>query len=318
MWLIRDYLKKELHGSFFVVLFVAVVMILTVSAYTLNKTDISYNENDLIRKYQFQKLENFKENIDTIIVGDSSAGNAINAEVLSELSEQTVLNLSLKGSHGIVGSLNMAKQALRLHPEIKNIVLIQTFDIWSRPFSRQGFFETSNNIDTRDIGKHFFPTYKAVDKLRLQTNILELYMLAKYLYKGPPELVIDHDNVYTKKERGTYKNGGLIMLGDEKMSKAIDPLKKQVYQTFDSFCDKQELNCVFIHGPIHNVLYKNTSEEFFQKINDIVSKSQFIVSIMTVFAIENENMGSSDDHVDISYKDEMTRRYYEELKPFLK
>ena len=97
------------------------------------------------------KIESAREPVETIIVGDSSAGNAIDATLFSELSGGQTLNLALSRLHGFEGSLNMAKQARKLHPEIKNIVFVQSLDMWALTFSREGFFKTEKGIDTEEI-----------------------------------------------------------------------------------------------------------------------------------------------------------------------
>ena len=232
-----------------------------------------------------------------------------------------MLNLSLNGSYGsygLIGSLNMAKFTISAYPEIKNIIFIQTYDIWHRPFSRQGFFETSKNINTQDIGNDFFPTYKIVDKLRFQTNILEILMFSKHIFRKDNELFVVHDYVYAKDEWKTYKNGELMMEAENKLYKKNDLSKSKVFKAIDLFCGLEDYNCIFMHGPVHEVLYKNTAEDFFVEINKIISTAEHISVITVGFPVDNKNMGSSDNHVDISYKKEMTRLYFEELKSYLK
>ena len=138
MRLIDAIFKKEIRGSIFTNFFLLVIVLISAGMVILYWVDIpSYsNGNDVLRQYQFAKLETFQGDINTIIVGDSSAGNAIDAELFSELSQGKTINTSLTLSFGLVGSLNMSKQALAKHPEIKNIIIIQTLGIWNQSFSR--------------------------------------------------------------------------------------------------------------------------------------------------------------------------------------
>ncbi len=59
--------------------------------------------------YQLKKLST-QEDVDTIFIGDSSLGNAINADLISRQGSIKALNLALNGNYGYAGPYNMLKK----------------------------------------------------------------------------------------------------------------------------------------------------------------------------------------------------------------
>lgn len=118
------------------------VVVIFALAFMLHISNMNLNGNDLIKEFQMQKIASEKfHDVSTLIVGDSSAGNALDAKYFSELSEQKSSNLSLTGSWGIVGSLGMIQNSIKKNPHIQNIIIIQTPDIWGRSFAKESILE---------------------------------------------------------------------------------------------------------------------------------------------------------------------------------
>jgi hypothetical protein len=156
---LRSFFEEISAGSF-VGGVLAAIIVLHAGAFMLYHFGPRIENNDQILAYQIEKLEQSRDRaIEAIIVGDSAAGNAIQADLFSKITGKSTIHVALTGSYGFVGSLNMVKQARRVHPEIQNVIIVHTLDMWFRPFSRQGFFKTSHGIDTGDIGAHNFVSY---------------------------------------------------------------------------------------------------------------------------------------------------------------
>ena len=309
------YFKKEYPNRLFFLVLIAVVTALHFFAFLINYMDFHYSQNDILLEKQMEKIGSSQATIKTIIVGDSSAGNAIDAEFFGELSGSETLNLSVTATYGIISSLNIAKQARLQHPEIKNVIIVQALNIWDRPFSREGFYKTESNINTDDIGSDFFSTYKWIDRIEYKLGYRWLRRFTKYSLGTRPETVISND--YIKQDNETYRNGKLREPEEGLPVKNIKPRKKDVFLIFDDYCAEMELNCVFIHGPIHENIYINTDEEYFEQIFNVIDSSKTIYSSHTVFSIPNENMGDSQSHIDITHKPEMTQRYYQEIREYI-
>ena len=79
---------------------------------------------------QLDRLEAAKE-IDVVLLGDSSLGNAVDARAWSRESGKNVLALPLAGYFGYEGTLNMLRRVLR-HDRPELVVVMQTIELASR------------------------------------------------------------------------------------------------------------------------------------------------------------------------------------------
>lgn len=289
---------------FIKLVFLAILLSLVVSVF-FKYININMNSNDLIKNYQMNKMRKISlENIDTIIVGDSSAGNAINANLFERLSNQKTLNLSLTGSWGILGSLGIIKNVYLQNPNIKNIIIIHTLDIWNRPFSKNSMHELFSLKDRIN-------TLGLKNVISNEINVKELKWFYEYILrkiKNKHFDVIDYRNDYLKqKEKQNFKK--FYSLSNMSSGK-LDELKM-----LDDFCSSKKLNCIFANGPIINeIIYK--SDSFLRDYDSVMKKSKLIY-IDHMFTYNAEKIGDSKDHVLPKYKNEITLEYYNVFKKYL-
>ena len=91
--------------------FLFFIVLTYTSSFLLNRLGLRITNNDVIADYQIQKIDDKEfDEIDTIFVGDSSLGNAIDKKLFNSISKLRSENLSLTGSYGIAGSLGMIKK----------------------------------------------------------------------------------------------------------------------------------------------------------------------------------------------------------------
>ena len=122
--------KKNLSSKKFSLSILIIILFILLLSFILNRINLSLTDNDIIKNYQINKVnQNNFSSTNILFVGDSSCGNAINAEYFTKLSHQKTSNLALTGSWGILGSLGMIKKAKNKNIIIKNIIIIQTLYI---------------------------------------------------------------------------------------------------------------------------------------------------------------------------------------------
>ena len=82
---------------------------------------------ELILEYQLQKLKSQKK-IKTAFFGDSSCGNAIDAQLYNNQS----INLSLVGAYNIEGSFEMIKKAYENFNSLDTAIIMHNIDVFHR------------------------------------------------------------------------------------------------------------------------------------------------------------------------------------------
>src|SRR5688572_25430320 len=109
------------------VLLLAAASALVLGTLALDRSPLPYRE---LLDYQSAKLDG--QPADTIFVGDSTLGHAIDAELWSALSGRRSVNLALTGVYGYEGGFNFIRRSLRtLRP--RNVILMYAPDMMARP-----------------------------------------------------------------------------------------------------------------------------------------------------------------------------------------
>lgn len=303
-------ISSKINSKKFIYIFISIIFISLCLSLFLNRLDLTLTNNDLIRKYQLSKIEKMNKDVYTIIVGDSSAGNAINAKYFSKLSGLKTENLSLTGSWGILGSLGILKKTIKKNKHIKNIIIIQTLDIWHREYPTESFIEL---FPFNEIQK----TKHLPEAFSYYLNQKEIWWNIKYLFKKTINTKIDFENDYILQKDKKYSNN-LKAIKTQSLNKLkISEGKIIELKMLQDFCLNNKLNCIFANGPIHQEI-KDNSKLFNIYIKNHIKKMFEINFIDKIFSYANYKMGDSNDHVDVKYKDEVTLDYYLELKKYLK
>ncbi len=296
-----------------------------VLSFGIFQLDFASSDNDIIRRYQTQKIVS-SEKIETLIVGDSSAGNAIDATYFTELSGDQTTNLALTGSFGLVGTYEMIHEVSVHHPELKNVIIIHTLDIWRRPFAKEGLFELrrgqnlffwSSFFDRSPVLSYLEYAGQFKNILRAGRALLAKTPLGSFIPSDAQILLIDETHDYLKQESSTYKNGEKTLQGDEKLSSLIDEDKQKIFSMIDNLCGERKLNCLYLHGPIHEMVYHNSLPEV-EAIHEKLQSAENIVALEKIFEYKNNQMGDSINHVDVSGKRTVTKDYFDYVKKYLK
>jgi hypothetical protein len=308
--------RKDIKPKIFVGLFITFYFIVLSSSFILNKLDITINDNDVIRKYQLSKIYNTDfQDVSTIIVGDSSGGNAINNKYFSELTKQKTENLCLTGSWGILGDLGILKKALEENKNINNVIIIHTLDIWGRNYPKESMFELfstdeiKNNMSLNSLFSYYF-------------NPKEIWWYIKYLINKIFNInsvirKIDLNNDYLGQGDKKYSNGLSII--DDKLTlnnQILSDAKLKELNMLQDFCHENNINCIFANGPIDQTI-SNNSIQFYDYLKSNIHNKFTITHIDKIFEYDNHKMGDESDHMDIKYKDATTYDYFLEINKYL-
>ncbi len=270
------------------------------------KVDFSFSE---LYQYQRQKMGSARS-VDTVFVGDSSLGNAIDARLWSELAGETTLNLALTGAYGYAGSLNMVRQTLRLHRP-RAVVVMQGADSMLRPISHLGYISTAETgIPLGDV-----PPWELVKAFLNADMLMSVFrQLFKDLAGLRPNRI---DNDYVRQgARPADIDRIRAALGSRYSAASLNPRKTFYLRRIADICVAEGLNCVYAHGPVLEV-YCKTSKDYFLMVNALIRDAGLAVAEGTPMCVPAAELGDANDHIRQEFKHRYTRRYFEVLAPYL-
>ena len=245
---------------------------------------------DRLTKYQISKIKNKNNYVKNIFLGDSSLGNAINAEIFEKLSGKETLNLALWGNASFAGAYALLEN-INITDE-QNIFIISSLDVWRRPPSDDIYHQTVSNFS---FNSKINFTFKNIFNYSLNIYRLNSYFDKKekkeYLFN---DYIVQRENVILKKNNFQKINYEQI---------------KYLNKIFN-FCDKKKINCLFVHGPIFEEHCQDISS--LEYINNVIVllKANKIKNLEKIFCMKKEEMGDSDDHINPKFKDQFTKNFY--------
>lgn len=294
-------------GSMYVKFVIAVVATVLVTNVALALIAIRFNllswQFASLFKYQIAKLESGPP-IDILLVGDSSLGNAIDANWWSRKDNLVVVNVALTGAYGYAGSLQMLRRAAH-NRGVKKVLVVQASDMMTRDISHEGALFSAETLDVlRDLPPAaVMPWLLSKD---LPINMLEQSLNRKsidgvksweadYVAQGAPKKSFDRVPVFT--------------------SAMVKPDKTYYLARLVAFCREFGIECYYAHGPLVSPLCVG-SNEYFSRANDLIEKSGIRVLTLVPLCVPLEEIGDSSDHVRPAYKLKYTAIYRSLLKSY--
>jgi hypothetical protein len=254
--------------------------------------------------FQAAKLEG--PPADTIFVGDSTLGHAIDAGLWSELSGRRSVNLALTGYYGYEGGFNFIwRSRARLRP--RNVILMYSPDMMTRPVAEEAFEATLAPADS---------TFAQLVERRVRRvlNFSELSDAARWLWRertGRPAALhaIERDYM-TQGRQGVQPRERLSV-------QQINPAKTKYLRLIGRLCERERLNCLYLHGPLASPTCER-SKEYFDAVARLVASSNVRQVATSPLCLRPEALGDADDHVRPDLKSAATRHYYELVRRYLR
>lgn len=297
-----------------VLVLVCIVGAMMIASRSLFSLDVPYRSEDVLRQYQLSKLAS-RNDVQTVIVGDSSAGNAIDAEEFTRLSGTQTANLALTASYGFTGAYNMVRHALLTQPNLETILIVATPDIWRREVSRDGYIHTLNGLPLDSLTSVFGRT--PLEAWQYEFNPKQLYWYLRYLVEGTLGTT-EFSNDYIRQSPATYANGERIVEVDVALSPVLHHDKMSVLRMLGALCKTEHLKCVFMHGPMHATVYGNSTETLNKLTEELTLLSGSGIEVAPDFFVyANEHMGDSKDHIDTAFKMKSTEDYWSAFEEYL-
>ena len=275
------------------------------SWFAIQNNLLGFTYTDLTN-YQLSKIDN-TDYVDIAIVGDSSAGNGIDANLLGKTLNKKAISLALTGSFGYGGSYIMAKKAIQ--KGAKQILVVHTVDMPTRPShldQRASVFLIRSFSDLLNLAEsihHVLGLYLSKDIVT--TAIKQTF---KYFFSN----VDDTENKRSDPSKYDYiKQHEKINVEniDIKISSSLINKDKLYYlNKLVDYCNEQKVKCSYAHGPIHHSFCKNNSD-YLSKVNILISNTGISLLSEKPYCMNNNEVGDSEDHIHPNYKKTSTESY---------
>ena len=266
----------------------------------INKT---YDKNYLVYSYQLEKINKIKSEGNLYFLGDSSLGNLIDANYFSERTGIKTYNLALTEIYGYSGQLNLLKKIIKKDKKPNKIILINSIYFLNLNIDNEAFYLTSQNF------KDIFETSNQIEYIKHIYRYLLKYAKAKDefnldKYKNFYSSNIINDYIVQSKDAYIFK---------PKLIKNYK-IKNYYLKKILNFCIQNNIECIFMNGPISNE-YLNLHKEYafntYKFLNENLSKELYLTKKII---IEKEDLGDTQIHINYKNKKKYTDKYIKYLK----
>ena len=282
-----------------------IIVCIAFSWFAIQNNLLGFAYTDLTN-YQLSKINNVTH-IDMAIVGDSSAGNAIDANLLGKTLNKKAVSLALTGSFGYGGSYIMAKKAIQ--KGAKKILIVHTVDMITRPSyldRRASVFlirSFSDLLSLTDGIHHIIGLYLSKDIVT--TAIKQTF---KYLFS----MEENHENNRSNPSEYDYiKQHNKInteSLNVKINTTLINNEKLYYLNKLSSYCNEKKVQCYYAHGPIHNSFCEN-NKEYLSRANSLIHDTGINLLSTKTYCMGDSEVGDSEDHIHPKYKNKSTEYY---------
>lgn len=261
----------------------------------------------VLYRHQLDKIAGGGE-VDTVLIGDSSLGNGIDAGRFSRLTGTRAMNLALTGSYGHAGAYNLLKR-LAGRP-VRNVVVMGALDTMTRDVSHAGYLLTLAGVkdvlelpaaERGGLVAAFYDQILSLRKFKdAVRNLLGLgrkkfFIEADYIRQGDP---VDPSRFAPLRQS------------------QIIPDKTRFLERIRAHCAARDINLIYVHGPVYEELGRASADYVAEANRRLAATGIKLVPDLTL--IPRAEVGDSTDHVAPPYKGKFTGRYAELLKDHLR
>jgi len=267
--------------------------------------------------YQDGKIRNQARIAETVLVGDSSLGNAVDAALFGQLTGAPAVSLALTGTFHYGGAYAQLKALANGPNKIRSVVLMYAIDAPASALSPDGSFFLSPIP--------IVPGLTAGSNLKLLKNYIRRLMdgsaAADFLWRGAtgrldtalaPGLS-EYDYTVSFARIKLQDNGFRIPLKAAPTRGGFLPLIVEL-------CAKQGWTCVYSHGPLVSYaleLSKGDAVIYFSSVESELTELGLTLATPKPVLLPPEQRGDTFFHVHPDFRWVTTQRYAEILQPLL-
>lgn len=269
-----------------------------------------------IVRFQNEKIAGLPAgSIDTVFIGDSSLGNAIDAKLFDRLSNTRSVNLALTGSFAYAGGLVMLKKVAEKQP-IRNVVLFYAIDAIARGNNEGYFFAGGSPFDVNLTVRDRLGLFSRYSK-----RLLDARTAAAFL----PKLGIEKDPIPAQFYRDDYLvSDSKIRLDSElvrdfKMPGEVEREAIAFLNAIADLCREKRWNCLYVHGTmLARLAASEKTQVFVQLANRYIGRAGLHLVNANPLLIADHDRGDTIYHAAREHRADFTRKLYDMLRALLK
>jgi hypothetical protein len=252
-----------------------------------------------LQRHQVLKLA-AETRIDTLLVGDSTLGNAIDAEAWSRQTGEHVLSLALTGDFGYAGSLNNLRRAVRRHRP-QRVILMHTAEMPTRPVSWSGLVWTAERVEDL-AGAPPVEIARGLFDAQMAWNVV----LTLVFGARPAAFALEGREYPAQRSDGDPTPLGQ---GDQPLRQAaIVPAKMEMLDEIGRLCRGFGIRCFYAHGPYVEPQCSR-SAPYFAAVNARIAQSGLKVIAGSPRCMARHEAGDAEDHAAPAAKAEISAGY---------
>lgn len=257
-------------------------------------------------RYQLAKLAAAPPERPSIaLVGDSSLGNAVDAQAWSTALQRPVISLALTGDYGYRGTLNMMRRVLRSRP-VALVVIFQTLDIATRAPAYDGQVYTAQRLgDLADVPPlHLFDSLASLDPL---ASALAL------LFSGSQDMsaleAVDYQPQAPVGRRRALAPVDAPALSSERIrAENLETVAKIAKE-----CREHGIRCLYVNGPLIEPQCSR-SADYVRTLDEAIRRAGLTVAPNTPICMPRGDAGDSEDHVAPERKARYSELYLDRVR----
>lgn len=269
-----------------------------------------------ILRFQLAKIDSLQPGeINTALLGDSSLGNAIDANLLNSQFGLKAKNFALTGSFAYAGTTVLMEKLSR-RVKLKNVILYFTPDALARS-NYEGFFFTGGSLISTEI-----PIKEKIDIAKLYASKLFdaksalQFVFSKHQSQATPEQLKEYD--YILSSAAIRLDTPAIQ--NFSMPDAFSPQAIVFFNEMSRICKREGWNCIYVHGTMLERLVKRAEvSSFISATNEFLAKQSTLrLASTSVIGIPDDDRGDTMYHVNWRLRDKYTRILGETISPLLR
>jgi hypothetical protein len=304
----KNIIGKNIGAKQFAVALCALLFLPLFVSASIVFLKIPTNKNQNVAWHQLAKID---PTVDTVILGDSAAGFAVDARLFSELTHTKAVNLAVTGAFGIQGTVMMLAQAQKMYPNLRHAYFIVSTMTWQQELSDEAYYLLREGLPPEADPLREIEEVKAARKRYIN-----------WLFT-PERLVWAWDN----KNASPYKQGQWNVANDYMiqnkpedeqnarerwdvhMKRPDGDYLRPYLEQWAKLCGK--VSCILTSAPMYKD-FIDESQDSVITIQNVVDKNlaaSLAFYDREAYPVAYEMLGDFMCHIRPEYKDEATRHY---------